>query len=98
MQEHAQFLRNPYEQSAAFLEQGRAIYFKRCASCHGSEGEEPFYHALKYHALRHTDGDYFWVVTYGIEGTNMSGFQNALTIEERWQVVAFVRKELAWKP
>lgn len=98
VRDHAQFFHNPYEQSAAFVKQGRAVYFKHCAACHGSEGEEPFYHAIKYHALRHTEGDYFWIVTYGVEGTNMSGFKGTLTIEERWQVVAFLRKELAWKP
>lgn len=96
VRDHAQFLQNPYEVTDAFIEEGRRIYINNCISCHGPEGEEPFYHSIKHHANRHTYGDYVWIVTYGLENTPMPSFKDKLSLKERWQVVTYLKKKLAW--
>jgi hypothetical protein len=96
VRDHAQFLQNPFEVTDSFIDGGRTIYVKNCIGCHGAGGEEPFYHSIKYHANRHTYGDYLWVVTYGLESTNMPSFKEKLTLEERWKVITYLKKKLAW--
>lgn len=90
--DHAQFLQNPFQVDDTFIEGGRVIYQRLCTGCHGPAGEEPFYHSIKHHADRHTNGDYLWIVTYGIEDTNMPSFNTTLTLEERWEVVTYIKK------
>jgi hypothetical protein len=94
--DHAQFIQNPYPVTDSFIEEGKAIYEKLCIGCHGPEGEEPFYHSIKLHADRHTYGDYLWIVTYGIENTRMPPFNATLSLEERWKVITYLKKNLAW--
>lgn len=96
--DQAQFIQNPFQVTDSFIEEGRAIYEREglCVGCHGLEGEEPFYHSIKHHADRHTYGDYLWIVTYGLENTPMPPFNQTLTLEERWKVVTYLKKRLAW--
>mgnify|MGYP001264332991 CR=1 FL=1 len=96
IRDHAQFLDNPYIVTDIFVEKGKSIYDKHCIQCHGIEGEKPYYHSIKFHANRHQDGDYLWVITYGIDNTDMPSFNSALTIEERWMVLTYLKKELSW--
>jgi hypothetical protein len=96
IREHAQFLDNPYVETDIFVEKGKSIYHKHCIQCHGIEGEKPYYHSIKFHANRHQDGDYLWVITYGINNTDMPSFNSVLTIEERWMVLRYLKKELSW--
>lgn len=95
--DHAQFIQNPFKVTDSFIEEGRAIYERLCVGCHGPAGEEPFYHSIKHHADRHTYGDYLWIVTYGLENTPMPPFNQTLTLEERWEVITYLKKSLAWK-
>lgn len=91
----AEQMSNPYVVDEAFVEKGKAIYQERCLSCHLADGSGPEYHSILVHGQHHSQGDYFWITTYGIPGSIMKGQQKELTIEERWQVVAYVRRELA---
>ena len=96
LRDQAQFLQNPFEVTESFIEEGKTIYNKNCVGCHGEKGEEPFYHSIRDHAKGHTDGDYVWIVTYGKENTRMPSFKEKLTLEERWKVVMYLKKRLAW--
>jgi mono/diheme cytochrome c family protein len=91
----AERLKNPFAVDEAFLARGEEIYLEKCATCHYEDGSGPEYHPVSLHARHHSPGDYIWVVTYGIPGSVMKGYQKELTLEERWQVVAYMRLVLA---
>ncbi len=87
----AMAIRNPYALTQEFLEEGKRIYLQRCVECHLEDGGGPEEHSIKEMASHHTEGDYFWVATYGLADTNMSGWKEILTPEERWKVTSYMR-------
>jgi len=44
------------------------------------------------HVPVHTDGELYWWVTNGIPGSAMPAWANSLTDDQRWQVVAYLRR------
>ncbi|MFQ5816170.1 MAG: c-type cytochrome [Candidatus Hydrothermarchaeaceae archaeon] len=86
---------NPYAVTQDFLDRGKDIYLRLCVGCHFEDGSGPTEHSIKEMAPHHTQGDYFWISTYGLVGTEMLGWKEALTPEERWQVVMYARRVLA---
>src|SRR5690606_3262985 len=46
---------------------------------------------LSWHAPWHADGELYWFITKGVNGTDMPAFEQALTDEERWAIVHFLR-------
>jgi len=81
--------------------EGRAIYQKSCASCHGERGLgdgpagaglHPAPPAIGSDTLMKgvTPAMMYRVMSVGIAGTPMAGFANSLTPEQRWNVVAYV--------
>jgi putative copper resistance protein D len=80
---------------------GTAVYAERCATCHGRSGggdgpaaarlPRPPADLRAPHTGQHTAGDLFWWVTHGIPRGAMPGFANALTEEQRWDVINYVR-------
>lgn len=95
----AQGLVNPYTVDTKFIEKGKSIYTKNCAVCHTASGEEPNYHSLQAMGKHHSEGDYVWVVSYGLNKTMgpgvMPAWQNKLSLEDRWAVVTYIREKLA---
>lgn len=85
------------------FEAGRQIYEGRlnpdvnCAECHGIDGKptrqgrgapdlsDPV------EAAKDSDGRWFWRVSEGKARTKMQGYQDKLSEEQRWQVVAYIR-------
>jgi high-affinity iron transporter len=83
------------------LAEGRTIYQQSCASCHGVGGLgdgaagmrlQPRPPAIGSAAQMHgvTPALMYRILSVGIAGTPMMGFANALTPEQRWNVVAYV--------
>ena len=83
------------------LAEGRAIYERSCASCHGSGGMgdgpasigmTPPPPAIGTHAVMRevSPALMFRIVSVGIAGTKMVGWADRLTADERWNVVAYV--------
>jgi high-affinity iron transporter len=83
------------------LAEGRTIFQRSCASCHGVAGlgdgpagaqMHPRPPAIGTAALMSgvTPGMMFRITSIGIAGTPMAGFAGALTPEQRWNVVAYV--------
>jgi putative copper resistance protein D len=80
---------------------GTAVYAERCATCHGPSGggdgpaaprlPRPPADLRAPHTGQHTAGDLFWWVTHGIPRGAMPGFASALTEEQRWDVINYVR-------
>lgn len=89
---------SPLGEDAALA--GAEIFKLNCESCHGRKGygDGPAGSALipapKNLALLHTlvGEDYlYWRISEGKDGTAMIGWQNVLTEEQIWQVIAFIR-------
>ncbi len=103
------FQTSPTGFSAATIAHGQALYMQNCVSCHGPEGEGngPAATSLPIkpsdltqpHVFDHTDGEMFWWLTHGIDdpegGLAMPGFANALSSEDRWALIDYVRAHSA---
>ncbi len=80
---------------------GRGIYTVNCAACHGLEGEgngpnaitlekkpanftRPFYN-------QYPDDFWFYRVSEGVPGTRMPRWNESLTEEQRWYLVAYLK-------
>jgi high-affinity iron transporter len=83
------------------LAEGRAIYEKSCASCHGSLGRgdgpaapgmTPPPPAIGTVEAMHgvTPALMYRIVSVGVAGTPMAGWADRLSADERWNVVAYV--------
>jgi putative copper export protein/mono/diheme cytochrome c family protein len=99
------FQTSPSGFSASSIAHGQALFMQNCAACHGPEGEGdgPAAAALRVrpadltqpHIFDHTDGEMFWWLTHGIDdpegGLAMPGFAGALSADDRWALIDFVR-------
>jgi FTR1 family protein len=83
------------------IAEGRAIYERSCASCHGaggrgdgpaSAGMSPPPPAIGTRDAMHDTSPalMYRIVSVGIAGTPMTGWAEQLTANERWNVVAYV--------
>jgi high-affinity iron transporter len=83
------------------LARGRAIYEQNCASCHGSFGRgdgpaaagmTPPPPAIGTREAMHdvSPALMYRIVSVGIAGTPMAGWADKLTVDERWNVVAYI--------
>jgi putative copper resistance protein D len=89
----------PY--GASSIAGGRRLYQAHCAVCHGvgGAGDGPAAAGLQPrpadltapHTGQHTAGDLFWWLTHGIRGTSMPGFGDRLSVEDRWDLINFLR-------
>lgn len=87
--------------SDAAANAGRGIYTQNCAACHGLEGAgngpnaislekkpanftRPFY-------KQYPDAFWFYRISEGVVGTRMPRFNEVLTEEERWYLVAYLK-------
>ncbi len=94
-------VRNPIPPDATALARGQAIYASRCATCHGDDGRGdgpaglrlvPRPADLRVHmAAGHTDGQLFYWVSYGVQGTAMPAWKDHLSEQERWEVIDYIR-------
>ena len=85
----------------ANLAEGRALYEKSCASCHGPSGKgdgsagrgmNPPPPAVGDEvAMRDvTPATMYRIVSVGIGGTPMTGFASSMTPDERWNIVSYL--------
>jgi putative copper resistance protein D len=82
------------------VRRGRELFLANCAVCHGAEGRGDGPAAARLlqlpadltspHTTDHTPGDIFWWVTHGL-GLAMPPFGDRLSVDERWDIVNFVR-------
>ncbi len=104
MHQHKEFqgMKKPVRKTPKSLYDGRQLYEKNCASCHGKigNGDTPAGKALNPPAAdftdnvwKHgrTDGEIFHVISEGVPGTGMTAWKNTLTEEERWKIVNYIQ-------
>ena len=102
----AQKLKNPVQSDAASLEEGRKLYLRHCASCHGPSGKGDGSMALAGGTPANltdeiwdhgsSDGEIFVVIRDGTT-SDMEPYKDRLTEKQMWQLVNYLRS-LAQKP
>jgi len=94
---------NPFPPNAESVARGRMVYTENCAMCHGVEGRgdgpvgltlNPRPADLTIHAVPgvHTDGRLFEWISKGVPGSLMPAFEEALSEEDRWHLINFMRQ------
>jgi putative copper resistance protein D len=87
--------------TAVSVANGAQLYGQHCIACHGAgaKGDGPLAartpkkpaNLTEPHTALHTAGDMFWWLTHGIAAGGMPGFESTMTVEDRWDVVNFLR-------
>ena len=90
---------NPIPPDAHSIATGRVVYQKQCQSCHGpsGKGDGPGATDLKVgpsdlsdsSLWNESDGELFWKISEGKKP--MPTFSRLLTVEQRWNVVNYIR-------
>jgi len=96
----ARNLKNPILSDAASIDEGRKVYIRNCASCHGPSGKGDGSMALGGSTPADltddkwdhgsTDGEIFIVIRDGISA-DMEGYKDRLTEKQIWQVIIYIR-------
>ncbi len=95
-------LPNPIPPNADSIAAGKVLYLENCVPCHGLTGQgdgpvgitlNPRPADLTQHTAPgvHPDGRLYNWITDGVEGSVMPAFGSALSDEERWHVVNYIR-------
>lgn len=96
----ADLMKNPFVDNAAATEKGRKLFLTICNVCHGDKGKGDGVGAIVLNPKpanftvpriqNQSDGSIFWKLTTGKDA--MASYQNSFTIEQRWQLVNYVRE------
>ena len=95
-------LKNPVPVNATTLAEGKQLFTKNCASCHGPLGkgdgkagaelkEPPADLSDETWAHGSTEAEIFTVIRDGVKGTPMRGFAGRMTSKELWTVLNYLR-------
>jgi len=104
----ARKLKNPSKVNEKTIAAGQTLYNQHCASCHGEDGRSVTGMAammgkkptdLTAKAMRGiTDGEIFWVITYGIKKSGMPSFSPGVSWRDRWYMTLYVRQLMRQPP
>src|SRR5581483_10144350 len=88
----AQEMKNPYAGQAQAVQDGRQVYARTCALCHGATGQGTGnVPPLSQGPVQKTaDGAIFWYITKGDVDNGMPSWA-ILSEQQRWQVVSYVK-------
>ncbi len=95
---------NPSAGDPASVARGRPLYGQHCATCHGPGGRgdgpgaaglSPAPADLSLHVPLHPDADTFAFIARGFAGTAMQGWDTVLSERQIWDLVNYLREELA---
>ncbi len=94
-------LNNPVPLTNESIETGRETFNKFCSFCHGESGTgEPVFKqegrgAFQPADLRkwqdRSDGELFFIITNGVEGTEMLPWGDVLSERQRWDLINYIR-------
>jgi putative copper export protein/mono/diheme cytochrome c family protein len=94
-------LTNPVDDPGS-IQRGQNLYAAVCLQCHGAGGvgidnsDPDHLHAggtnlTDHRSVEQTDGDLYWSITNGVAGTDMPAYDFALSDEQRWDLVNYLR-------
>lgn len=96
--EEAKQIKNPINVTKESLRKGKDIYEKKCARCHGVNGDGKGPMAARtnpkptnfheHHQMEMSGGEFFWKILTG-RGA-MPSYKKELTEEEIWQVINYI--------
>lgn len=96
----AQKLKNPVPADEVSIIEGRKVYLRHCASCHGQAGKGDGSMALAGGTPSNltdetwdhgsSDGEIFVVIRDGV-GSDMEAYKDKLAEKQIWQIVNFIR-------
>jgi len=96
----ANSLKNPYTANANATAAGKTLYKQFCAICHGDKGKGDGLAGMnlkprpgnftKDAVQSQTDGAIYWKMTEG--RAPMASYKTALTEQQRWQLVNYIRQ------
>ena len=86
---------------AVSITNGAELYKQNCVNCHGPQGKgngilsrtlstKPIDLLTEPHTEEHTVGDFYHWLTYGVKDTEMPGYKDQLSEEDRWDLVNFL--------
>ena len=95
------YRKTPVPFDAISVANGATLFAANCVPCHGPQAKgngilaktfakPPVDLLTEPHTAKHTAGDFFHWLTYGIPGTGMPAFADKLSEEDRWDVVNFL--------
>jgi len=92
-------MENPVLADEISVMNGDRLYGVYCDTCHGKSGSsrEKLTKNFDVQPLpltnpeRYTDGELFYLISKGVEGSNMMAYETFLTEEERWHIVNYVK-------
>lgn len=98
--EEAADVANPVESNQASLERGMKVFLTICSQCHGEKGRADGPMAAVQNPGPHdfldpevsalTDGELFYIISSGVEGSSMRSFAY-FEEPDRWHMVNFIR-------
>ncbi|WP_028462438.1 CopD family protein [Nitrosomonas cryotolerans] len=95
------YRRTPIPFDAVSIANGAALYAQYCVNCHGPQGKGngiqsrtlstvPTDMLTEPHTEEHTAGDFFHWISFGINDTEMPGYVDELSEDDRWDLVNFI--------
>jgi mono/diheme cytochrome c family protein len=96
----AVYRKNPLPSSEAALKSGRELFLTYCSQCHGREAHGGG-KALRLDVgptQTATEGELFWFITKGEPEKGMPSWVYALSEQQRWQVVTYLKSIRATRP
>jgi mono/diheme cytochrome c family protein len=94
--------KNPLQDNAETLKDGKEAFQHYCAACHGRDGHNtgvpfatriaPPVPSLASPAVQqYTDGQLKWILDYGLWPSGMPGSKGMLSDDELWSIVVYMR-------
>lgn len=93
--------KNPLPNDDEVMRQGRQVYLRSCALCHGPDGRgrtdigramyPPAMDLNSPHAQHWTDAELFWIIQNGIRMTGMPSWKSTISEPDAWALVQFIR-------
>jgi len=82
-------LKSPFQDNKAILPEGKAVYDKECAQCHGADLTGNIGPSLA--DIDKSDADLFKSIYSGIPAGGMPAFGDNLGKDRVWRVVTYVK-------
>lgn len=94
------YRKTPVPYDAVSIANGEILYRENCVTCHGPQGKGNGILSrtlstllpdmlMEPHVEAHTAGDLYHWITFGMKDTDMPGYADKLTEEDRWDLVNF---------